>query len=70
MDFLDAPEDEMCRALEVEFDGRFSCGLAKRPLHYINPGLVEHSDAFEELTRMSELITKYLGFGDGCGMDD
>jgi len=69
-DYLNAPEDKMCPALEVGSDGRFVCGLHRRPLHYINPSLIGHEDEIKELTGLPDLIAQYLGFGQGCQMQD
>lgn len=65
LDFLDASEDAQCSALEIEADGKFSCGLFKRPEYYVNPQM-ERGD----LAEISILIGKFLAFGQGCGMED
>jgi hypothetical protein len=54
-----------CDALEIETDGRFSCGLVKRPIHYIRPDW-----GAGELPEFSEIAALLLGFGQGCGMED
>lgn len=66
-EMLRADENEMCPALEIESDGKFSCGLYKRPFHYIKPEWAEH-DQTERF--LADLIASTLGFGQGCGMED
>lgn len=70
VDFLDALFGEPCRALEIEEDGRTSCGLAKRPLYYINPQLAGEAEQINGWTNFPSIIALYLGFGQGCGMED
>jgi hypothetical protein len=71
--FLHVPDNTPCTALEIEPDGRFSCGLYKRPLHYLSPQLPtpnpgSKAEAFIALTRT--LVGDFLAFGQGCGMED
>jgi hypothetical protein len=63
-DILDHHEG-LCPTLEIEPDGKFSCGLVKRPLHYIRP---EWGN--EKLPEFSDTAAALLGFGHGCGMED
>lgn len=70
VDFLDALFGEQCPALEIETDGRTSCGLVKRPLHYINPQLAAEAEKINNWTNIPAMISEVLGFGQGCGMED
>jgi hypothetical protein len=63
---LQADENATCPALEIESDGKFSCGLYKRPFHYIKPEWAEHDISYRLL---SDFIASTLGFGQGCGME-
>lgn len=57
-----------CMALEVDGD-QFRCGLVHRPHFYF--GLAwsrEDCAKFDEY--MGPLVAKYLGIGQGCGMED
>ena len=68
IDLLQAVEDWICPALEIEEDGRFSCGLYKRPMHYIRPEFVPWQQT-EPMAHVVGMIEAVLGFGDGCGME-
>jgi hypothetical protein len=70
IDFLQADDGELCPALEVEPDGRFSCGLFKRPIHYINPQLAAEAETINGWTDFPAKVAEVLGFGQGCSMED
>lgn len=69
-DFLQAADGELCPALEVEPNGQFSCGLFKRPLHYINPQLAAEAEQINGWVDFSGKVAEFLGFGHGCQMQD
>jgi hypothetical protein len=67
---MNSPEDEICRALEVDHSGETSCGLLKRPLHYIRPEWIAEDRDGSVTKMLIEQIRKCLPLGQGCGMED
>ena len=63
-----APCQAPCPALEYEAaDGRFYCGLVRRPSHYIVP---DKPDFAQADSVVAPLVSKALGVGNGCGAPD
>lgn len=61
-------EQAPCEALEVDGD-RFRCGLVVRPHFYF--GLMwSAEDCAKFDLHMGPLVAKYIGLGQGCGMED
>jgi len=58
-----------CIALEVGDNGQMRCGLIRRPHFYFGLAwTAEDCKKFDEL--LGPLVGKYLGIGQGCGMED
>lgn len=70
IDLINADFDKQCPALEIEPDGRFSCGMYKRPLYYINPQLANEAKEINGWFDISGKVADFLGFGQGCQMQD
>lgn len=62
-------EQAPCVALEISANGETRCGLMTRPHFYL--GLAWSADDCKKVDEFfAPMIGKYLGIGQGCGMED
>ena len=67
--FVGHEENAQCPALEIETSGEFSCGMIKRPDHYLQTNWsAEDRKAMTDY--LVPTIKASLGIGHGCQMRD